>query len=275
MLGRDLVSRLRVAGHEVLEYDLPELDITRDDCPFGTGDRCDWAVNLAAYTDVDGAESARETAFRVNRDGAGRVAGWCAERGTRLLQVGTDYVFDGSKPGPYSEEDAPSPLNVYGASKLAGEEAIRAAGCRHVVVRTQSLFGAHGRSFVRAITDRLADGARSLEVVNDQRSCPTYTVHLAGGILRLLERDAEGTVHVSASGSCTWFQFACAIAQRVCPEAVVAPVDSSRVRRAAKRPANSALDKRRYTSLTGHRMPTWEEGLDAYLAEIGGKATGH
>jgi len=264
MLGCDLAAACTESGIGVAGYDLPGLDIRGDIDGIGTSARCDWIVNCAAYTDVDGAESNRETAFAVNCDGARRVAELSAARGVPLLHLSTDYVFDGASAEPYREDDPVCPINVYGESKLAGEQAVRAATPDHVIVRTQSLYGVHGRNFVRTVRERLEDG-QALEVVDDQTSCPTHTMALARAIVALLRLQHRGMVNVSAEGACTWHQFACEIAARVRPGAEVKPVASADFPRPARRPAYSVLDKHRYAEWTGKRMPMWQEGLDAYL----------
>jgi dTDP-4-dehydrorhamnose reductase len=267
MLGHDLVDACREEGIEVAGFDLPEVDITKKDGGLDKLSPCDWLINCAAYTDVDGAESHRETAFAVNGDGAGRVATWCAEHRVPLIHISTDYVFDGLKTTPYKESDPVRPLSVYGESKLAGERAVMSACRRHIIVRTQSLFGLHGRSFVRSIMGRLESGA-ALKVVTDQVSAPTYTVHLAKAILRLIDAGQEGIVHVSASGGCSWHEFACAIAARVKPGTEVGKTTSAEYKAPARRPANSLLDNSRYGLLTGSVMPAWQVGLDEYLMEL-------
>jgi dTDP-4-dehydrorhamnose reductase len=269
MLGSDLVAACRTAGVETDGYDLPELDITRDDGGLERIPACDWVVNCAGYTDVDGAESNSEKAFAVNGGGVGRIAEVCKRKGVPLMHISTDYVFDGTSAVPYREDAAVKPLNVYGKSKLAGEKAVQASGVKYVIVRTQSLFGLHGNSFVKAILARLEKGNEPLKVVSDQVSSPTYTVHLAGAILRLLEKGKQGIVHVSASGECSWYAFACAIAAKVKPDARILPVTSAEYVRPARRPAYSVLDKGLYARWTDHRMPSWEEGLAGYLRELG------
>ena len=267
MLGRDLVSLAEQQGVEVAALDLPEVDIVSG---AGLDDACgvgDAVVNVAAYTDVDGAEDDRAAAFAVNSDGAGHVAASCARQGVRLVHMSTDYVFSGNGPGPYAEHATVGPLNVYGESKLAGEAAVAASGCTALVVRTQSLFGLHGRNFVDAICGKLEAGDAPLKVVDDHVSSPTYTRHLADAILRLLQLDKQGIVHVSASGSCSWYAFACAIADRVRPGTEVQPVSSAAFPRPAQRPADAVLDTACYHAWTGHRLPSWEMGLEAYLKE--------
>ena len=176
-------------------------------------------------------------------------------------------MFDGRKGSVYSEDDPVNPLNAYGASKLAGEELVRGAGGRSLIVRTQSLFGVRGANFVRTIAQRLKRSDEPLRVVNDQFSSPTYTWHLAAAIVRLLQLDREGIVNVTATGFCSWFEFAQAIAARVKPGAEIKPVSSDEYPRPAVRPAYAVLDVNRYREWTGSGLPSWQKGLDEYLSE--------
>jgi dTDP-4-dehydrorhamnose reductase len=266
MLGTDLAEVCRAAGHQVAALDLPEIDITAPASVEHALPPAEWVINCAAYTLVDQAESDRETAFRTNGEGAANLARVCHTRGMRVLQISTDYVFSGCGSQPYREDDPTEPVNAYGASKLAGEEAVLAEGDQHLVVRVESLFGVHGRNFVRTIAGRLQEGAE-LRVVNDQVCSPSYTRHIAEGLLRLLPLSRAGIVHLTASGSCTWYELAVAIADRVRPGAVIQPVSSAEYPTPARRPACSVLDNSRYRAWTGYRMPSWQEGLAAYLSE--------
>lgn len=268
MLGADLLVVLGKAGIDVKGYDLPEVDIARENVSLDQIVQCDWVINCAAYTDVDGAEKEGDRAFAVNRDGARRVAESCRKSGACLMYISTDYVFDGKCGTAYREDATVNPLNIYGKSKLAGEREIQAAGVNHLIVRTQSLFGLNGRNFVKAILARLEESEGPLKVVNDQISSPTYTIHLAEAILRLLNISKQGIVHVSASGECSWFEFACAIAARMKPGAVIMPVTSREYVRPAIRPVYSVLDKRLYELWTGGGMPSWQDGLSEYLKRI-------
>jgi dTDP-4-dehydrorhamnose reductase len=267
MLGTDLVAACRTAGIEALGLDLPDFNITDFDGVRANLPAVDRVVNCAAYVRVDDAESQREQAYAVNAEGAGNVARICSTRNIGMLHISTDYVFDGRKGSAYSEDDPVNPLSVYGASKLAGEELVRAAGGRNVIIRTQSLFGVRGANFVRTIAQRLKKSDEPLRVVNDQFSSPTYTRHLAAAIVRLLQSDREGIVNVVASGHCSWFEFAQAIAARVKPGAKINPVGSVEYPRPAPRPAYSVLDTKRYREWTGVALPTWQKGLEEYLAE--------
>lgn len=269
MLGSDLVEACAGAGLEVVGVDLPELDITRFNDVRSRLPPADCVVNCAGYTNVDEAEKHRDQAFAVNADGALSVARVCARRAVRVLHVSTDYVFDGRKTRPYTESDYPNPLSVYGASKLAGEKAVRAEGGKYLVIRTQSLFGTRGPSFVKSVVKRLRESDEPLSVVTDQVSAPTYTRHLADAIVKLIKLDRDGIVHVAASGSCSWFAFARAIVARVKPGAAVREITSQDLSRPAPRPAYSVLDTSRYASWTGEALPPWEQGLEEYLAEEG------
>jgi dTDP-4-dehydrorhamnose reductase len=216
---------------------------------------------------VDDAETQRDQAYAVNAEGAGNVARICSAQNIGLIHISTDYVFNGRKGSPYSEEDPVSPLNIYGASKLAGEDLVRDADGRSLIIRTQSLFGARGANFARTIVQRLGGSNEPLRVVNDQFSSPTYTRHLAEAIVRLLQSGREGIVNVVASGHCSWFEFAQAIAARVKANAMIEPVNSAEYPRPAVRPAYSVLGVNRYREWTGSALPPWQKGLEEYLAE--------
>ncbi len=269
MLGTDLVRACERSGLEAVGRDLPELDITEPkqlerELPSG-----DWVINCAAYTRVDDAERERDQAFALNAEAPRYLAGICAGRGTPFMHISTDYIFDGSAGTPYRENARPNPINVYGAGKLAGEKAIRAQGGHYIIVRTQSLFGVHGPNFVKTIAGKLRESDAPLRVVNDQVSAPTWTGHLAEALVKLARLKQKGVVHVTASGFCSWYDFACAIADRVKPDARIEPVSSDEMKRPAARPPFSVLDNSRFLSWTGEALPSWEEGLEAYLKEEG------
>ena len=267
MLGSDLVEACQRRAWEAIPLDLPEIDITQEAGLAEALPACDAVINCAAFTRVDDAEKERELCWRINADGAGQVGRACATRGFPLIHLSTDYVFNGRKGTPYFESDPVEPLNYYGLSKLEGETQVRAAGGRAVVVRTQSLFGLRGRSFIRAILNQLQQGKTSLRVVADQVSSPTYTPHLADALLRLVEvHPGSGIVNVAARGQCSWWAFAQTIAARVKPGIAIQRLSTAELNFPALRPAFSVLDTARYTALAGVPMPPWEAGLEAYLA---------
>jgi len=269
MLGTDLVKRLEAGDVETHGADLPELDITDPAAVARAVDevRPDVVVNCAAYTDVDGAESHRDEAMRVNGPGAGNVAEAAARCDARVLHISTDFVFDGTADVPYLEDDAPHPLSVYGASKLAGERDVAARADDHLIIRTSWLYGAAGRNFVTTIR-KLAAEREELSVVDDQRGSPTWTCDLADAIVALLDTDARGIVHASGSGACTWYEFAVEIVRLSGFATAVKPIASTQMLRPARRPANSVLDTSRLAEVTAFRFPHWHDSLAAFLADI-------
>jgi len=230
--------------------------------------RPDWIVLAAAYTDVDGCESHRELAFAVNRDGAVNVAQSAVRSGAKLLFLSSDYVFDGQKKSPYETSDARNPQSVYGRSKAEAEVRLLETlpGC--CIARTSWLFGTGGKCFPDTIL-KLAGSRPSLEVVDDQRGCPTYSVDLARAIIELCRKNATGIVHVNNSGDCSWFEFAREIVKDAGLKAEVRPVSSQQMARPAPRPAYSVLSA---SSLhrCGSEMPTWNNALQRYLKERNG-----
>src|SRR5512145_2938387 len=208
LLGGEMIDLFR-GEYDVRATDKGECDVTDPlDCGRTIGEfRPDIIVHCAAYTAVDRAESEEPSAFAVNREGTRNVARECRARGALLVTYGSDYIFDGKSGRPYVEEDAARPLSAYGRSKWAAEEAVREAAPDHILVRTQWLFGPHGRNFVFAILDRARRG-EALRVVSDQRGSPTYALDLARATRRLMEAGARGTVHFSNEGEATWHEFA-------------------------------------------------------------------
>lgn len=268
MLGSDIRDAAMARGWTTAVLDLPELNITREEGLASALPDADYAINCAAFTRVDDAESERDLCRAINAVGAGNVAKACVARGIPLLHLSTDYVFDGRKGAPYLEDDPVAPLSFYGVSKREGEERVFAAGGAAVVVRTQSLFGMRGRNFVRAILGQIQQKKIPLRVVSDQISSPTYTRHLAEALLDLAAvRPAPGLVHAAARGHCSWWEFAKAIVERVRPGIEVLPRSTSEMNYPAPRPVFSVLDTTRLAMLIGRSLPSWQEGLDAYLRE--------
>jgi dTDP-4-dehydrorhamnose reductase len=272
MLGHELMDILS-ADWKLTGVDIGELDITggKGVAEYIMSLRPCAVINAAARTDVDGCENDAEGAFAVNARGAGHVAAACGASASRMIQVSTDYVFDGRKGGPYSESDRPNPQSVYGKSKMAGEEAVRAALSDYLIVRTSWLFGRHGKNFVDRIL-KAASRQSVLEVVGDQYGCPTYARDLAAGIGALLTTDYRGIVNVTNSGICSWCEFARAILELAGMSGVkVNEITSDRLERRAPRPPFSALDGSRYAGLTGAPMRHWREALAEYIK----KGTGY
>lgn len=229
-------------------------------------------VNCAAYVRVDEAEDRPEEAFAVNAIGALNVARAAKQAGARCVYFSTDYVFDGAKPAPYTESDPTLPVNVYGASKLAGEHLTRLAADRWVVVRVASLYGSGGsRSKGGNFVDRIILRARAgetLRLVSDVRMSPTYTVDVAWALARWLEQGVEGIVHAANRGSATWFEFAAKAIELAGIEARLEPILQHQYSSRALRPCNSALASTR-RDLQPQSLRPWEEALADYLGERG------
>jgi dTDP-4-dehydrorhamnose reductase len=287
MLGCDVIRAGERAGHELVGLGRAELDVAdataveRALARIGPGA----AVNCAAWTDVDGAETHRDEAHAVNADGAGNLARAAAAAGIRLLHLSTDYVFrgdppldDAGSPRPYLESDPTGPRSVYGETKLAGELQVLAASERHTVVRSSWLFGLHGRNFVATMLGLAGkpDGSEQgavepatpvVHVVTDQIGCPTWTGHLAPALLGLLEREVSGLVHLAGSGEVSWNGFAREIFRQAEVRCRVETASSEQMARPAPRPPWSALESERADVLP---MPDWRDGLAGYLAARAG-----
>jgi dTDP-4-dehydrorhamnose reductase len=265
MLGRDVAEAAAEVGHECVSLSHAELDIT--DLPEVRAAVMEAApdavINCAAWTDVDGAESASEAAANVNRDGAGHVARAADEVGAWTVHVSSDYVFDGTKRTPYVESDQTNPLSAYGRSKLGGEHAVAAAApSSHTIVRSSWLFGIHGRCFPATIL-RLAGERDHLAVVDDQTGCPTFTGHLAPALIALAERRRHGIFHVAGAGACSWYELAREIVGLSGLDCVVERSTTAEQRRPAPRPAYSVLGSERRGEAP--ELPEWRRGLEAYM----------
>ncbi len=265
MLGTDLCSAAIAAGLDAIAHDRAALDITDAEAVAAAigHARPDAVVNCAAWTNVDGAEDAPEEAFRANRDGAANVARAAAACGAWVLQVSTDYVFDGAKAQPYVESDPVRPLSVYGRSKLDGELSVAAAAPHaHTVVRSSWLFGTSGSCFPKTIL-RLASERDQLTVVDDQVGCPTFTGHLATALIDLVTSEPLlGVVHVASDGQCSWFELAREIVQASGLQCEVKPASSGDLDRPAPRPAYSVLRSERDRA---PRLPDWRAGLEQFM----------
>jgi len=227
--------------------------------------RPEWIVLAAAYTDVDGCEGNPDLAFGVNRDGAVNVAVAAKQVGARLLFLSSDYVFDGKKSAPYEIEDSRNPQSVYGRTKAEAEIKLLELMPECCIARTSWLFGIGGKCFPDTIL-KLAASRPALDVVNDQRGCPTYAADLARAIIQLCRNDASGIVHVTNAGDCTWFEFAREIVSSAGLATAVRPVSSEQMARPAPRPAYSVLSPTRLNAL-GISLPSWHDALLRYLQE--------
>ena len=229
--------------------------------------RPEWTVLAAAFTDVDGCETNPDLAFDVNCRGAVNVVRSAAAAGSRVLFLGTDYGFDGEKTSPYEVNYAVRPQSVYGQSKAEAEVRIREIVPDCCILRTSWVFGAGGKCFPDTIL-KLASSRTELDVVADQRGCPTYTIDLARTIVKLCRKQATGTIHATNRGECTWFDFASEIVRTAKLPTIVRPTTSDKFVRPAKRPSYSVLSS---ASLEGYGivMPRWEDALQRYLIDRG------
>ncbi|MFZ0860850.1 MAG: dTDP-4-dehydrorhamnose reductase [Candidatus Sulfotelmatobacter sp.] len=265
LLGKDL--RREWTGDEVVglgscDADIRDADKVRE---VVENARPEWIVVAAAYTNVDDCESHPGLAFAVNRDGAVNVAKAAKRTGAKLLFLSSDYVFDGKKTSPYETGDARNPQSVYGRSKAEAEVRLLEVLPECCIARTSWLFGTGGKCFPDTIL-KLAASRPALDVVNDQRGCPTYSVDLARAIIKLCRNHAKGIVHTTNAGDCSWFEFAREIVNGAGLATEVRPVSSQQMARPAPRPAYSVLSAKSLQPY-GIAMPMWQDALERYLRE--------
>jgi dTDP-4-dehydrorhamnose reductase len=275
-----LASALAAASARVLRVGRPDFDFDRPDTIEATFRAVGPAlvVNAAAYTAVDAAETDSEAAYRANRDGPATLARVCAAAGVPLIHISTDYVFDGAKGAPYTEADAVSPTGVYGASKLAGEQAVLASGAQAAILRTSWVHYHEGKNFVRTMLT-VGKTRDRITVVADQRGCPTSAADLADTVLAVADRmlagwhdSYAGVFHAAGSGNTTWY----GLAQAVFGDAgaqgwkipAIARIATADWPTPARRPADSRLDCTRLADVFGVRLPHWRDGLRRTTAAI-------
>lgn len=265
-LGRSFMSNEHLAAHQIEITDFPQTDI-RDKLAVSrliTDDHYDAVINCAAFTNVDLCESKREEAYSVNVEGVRNIAEAASEAGSILVHLSTDFVFDGKKGSPYSEDDEPSPLNYYGETKLKSEIIVRSIIDRHFIVRTSSLYSKYGSNFVKAILKR-ARNSDFINVVSDQVSSPTFADDLVNSVLSLIETDRFGTYHVTNSGYCSKYEFAKYIVSRCSINCKVEPIGSEEYKSKAVRPEFSSLSTCKIEQLLGRKQPDWKESADIFL----------
>ncbi|MEQ9607311.1 MAG: dTDP-4-dehydrorhamnose reductase [Kiloniellaceae bacterium] len=272
-LGHEVRVLAAARGLDLVALNRRQLDITAaPDVRAAITGRFAAVINAAAYTAVDKAERDAAAAFAVNRDGAGHVAEACAAAGVRLIHISTDYVFDGSKGAPYVEDDPVRPLNVYGASKEAGEAVVRAACADHVILRSAWVFGAAGSNFVKTML-RLSGERDGLSIVADQFGCPTPAAALAARAIAAAGGEARGTYHCAGEEPTSWHGFAQAIfaAQREItgrPSPQLAAITPAASPTPARRPADSTLDSGLFQATFGEAAIDWRAGLTAVLETL-------
>lgn len=260
-VGAELLETLPRLG-EVVAASHARLDLANPDSIHRAirAARPEVIVNAAAYTAVDQAESERDAAFAVNATAPGILGEEAKGLGALLVHYSTDYVFDGAKATPYAEEDEPDPINVYGASKLAGERAIVGSGCRYLILRTSWVYGPRGSNFYLTML-RLARERPELRVVDDQVGAPTSSLELARATATLIQKGAQGLYHMTAAGETSWCGFARAILKRAAIATPVAAIRTEDYPTPARRPRNSRLDCSRLRADFGLSLAPWEKQL--------------
>ena len=271
-LGTDVCAVLTMYGEPLVPASRDVLDITDPESVQSVLDdaRPDIVVNCAAYTRVDDAESDEETAFRVNADGPDLLARWCNDNRARLLHISTDYVFDGTATEPYSEDTPVAPVSAYGRSKAAGERAVLSSGAYAWIVRTAWVYGAEGPNFVKTMA-RLSRTHETVKVVDDQIGAPTWSLHLARGLVALGASDADpGIYHCTNTGEASWFVFTRAIfAEMGLDPARVAPTTTDSFPRPAPRPAYSVLSHAKWDASGLPGMSHWRDALHEAFVAVG------
>jgi len=272
MLGTDLVNLLKSReaslehNPEVIEAPHEVLDITLEDrvSDFIATHIPDIVVNCAAFTNVDKCETEREDAFSVNALGPKYLAAAANKCGARVIQISTDFVFDGNGNRPYTEEDQTNPLSEYGRTKLEGERNIQSYCDSYLIVRTSWLFGHNGINFAAKMLE-LAEQHKELSIVTDETGSPTYTPDLAEALWILIKQKCEGIINVSNDGSCSRYEWAEYIFETMGFKIKMNPIKSSEYKRPANVPLNSTLNCQKFTTITGMQMRPWEETVESYL----------
>ena len=272
MLGTDLVDLLKSRkasldpNPEVIEAPHDALDITREDnvTAFISSHTPDIIVNCAAFTNVDKCETEREAAFNVNALGPKYIAAAAKECGARVIQISTDFVFDGNGNRPYTEEDQTNPLSEYGRTKLEGEKNIQNYCDSYLIVRTSWLFGHNGINFAAKMLE-LSEQHKELSIVTDETGSPTYTPDLAEALWILIKQKCEGIINVSNDGSCSRYEWAEFIFETMGFKIKMNRIKSSEYVRPAKVPLNSTLNCQKFITITGMKMRPWEETVESYL----------
>jgi dTDP-4-dehydrorhamnose reductase len=261
------------SSHQWFFTDIDTLDI----CDFNAVERfftangIDICINCAAYTAVDKAEDEPSLAEKVNTEAPRILANCCKQRQAKLIHVSTDYVFDGNSPRPYREDDSTAPSSVYGKTKRDGEIAIQESSCNYIIVRTAWLYSSTGKNFVKTML-MLGDTKDEINVVNDQKGCPTWASDLAHTIYCLVEKygkePVHETFHFTNEGQITWYEFACAIMEIGGKHCKVNPITTDQYPTKAKRPAYSVLDLNKIKAFTGTEIPFWRDSLEKCIEEI-------
>lgn len=266
-LGREIIKQMG-SDHQLIIPTLEQLDIVNYAQVKAVFEQVKPAavIHCAAYTNVDGAESNPDEAFKVNVIGTQNLAAQCLQHYARMVYISTDYVFDGQSSKDYREYDQTNPINMYGKTKLLGEKMVQQLIGRHYIIRTAWLYG-DGHNFVQTMLN-LASERAAVQVVNDQVGSPTFTQDLTTVIKKLLVTDSYGTYHASCKGSCSWYDLASKIFELAGTKIQVEPVSTDQFSRPAKRPRRSVLENYMLSMTIGDPMRHWEEALQDYLNQL-------
>ncbi len=268
-LGTDVVSELAAREFGYIPVDLPELDITDSEAveSFISASGADAVIHCAAFTNVDIAETDKETCRRVNAEGTLNIARSCAKHDIKMLYISTDYIFSGEGNTPFETDSPTAPCNYYGVSKLEGEKAVSENCEKYFTVRISWVFGENGKNFVKTML-RLSEDREEITVVNDQIGSPTYTKDLSKLLCDMIITDKYGVYHATNEGFCSWAEFAVKIMEISGAKTRIIPVTSSEYKSVAKRPANSRLSKASIDINGFERLPHWTDALERYLRNI-------
>lgn len=268
-LGYDVVKELEKRGMEAVGVDIDEMDIT----DAASVDKVikeanpDAVIHCAAYTAVDAAEENEELCRKVNADGPQNIANVCKELDIKMIQISTDYVFNGQGENFWEPDDEAAPTSVYGQTKYEGELAVRNTLEKYFIVRIAWVFGINGKNFVKTMLN-LSKNYDTIRVVNDQFGSPTYTYDLARLLVDMVQTEKYGVYHATNEGTCSWYDFACAIFEEAGIEMNVVPVTTEEYGAKANRPANSRMSKEKLTENGFEKLPAWQDALSRYIAAL-------
>ena len=268
-LGYDVVKDLEKRGYQPIGVDRDEMDLMDNEAirTFIMNLKPEAIIHCAAYTAVDKAEEEVETCYQINAEAVKVISECAKELDVKLIYISTDYVFDGTKEGEYVETDLPNPINVYGASKLKGEQYVQTLLEKYYIVRISWVFGVNGNNFIKTMR-RLGSERDELNIINDQVGSPTYTADLAPLLVDMMETDKYGIYHATNEETCSWYEFANEIFKQSRIEVKTNPITTDQYPTAAKRPMNSRMSKAKLKANGFNLLPTWQEALAHYLKLI-------
>lgn len=265
-LGYDVVKALESRGYQPVGVDREEMDLMNNNMiqNFIMNLKPEAIIHCAAYTAVDQAEEEVEICYQINAEAVKVIAECAKTLDIPMIYISTDYVFDGTKASEYVETDIPNPINVYGASKLKGEQYVQQLLEKFYIVRISWVFGINGNNFIKTM-QRLGNEHDELNIIHDQVGSPTYTAHLAPLLVDMIETDQYGIYHATNEGYCSWYEFADEIFKQSQLDVMLHPITTDQYKTKAKRPLNSKMSKQKLSDYGFHRLPTWQEALKNYI----------